>query len=263
MYVRLGFSVAAHVEPDVLLVDEVLAVGDAQFRQKCADRIEELRRLGTTIVLVAHNLFLVKSICDLGIFLADGEVKAQGDILTAIKTYEAWLHRKQTEPSGLGGKRNDEVAVQPDSGLALTEVELRKLDGSSIEIINFNEGLQVQLHYAAVHPVRQANLVLRIVRSDGVTCCMIRSSDYGLELGDLEGQGIISLAIDPIQLSGGAYTIDARLTGSVDGVPLAQAHSKWFQVAGLSISHTEGSGVFVPKVAWVQTQTAGAVAIAD
>lgn len=78
MYVRLGFSVAAHVEPDVLLVDEVLAVGDAQFRQKCARRIEELQKLGTTIVFVAHNLYLVRSVCDEAVFCSMVKVQRQG-----------------------------------------------------------------------------------------------------------------------------------------------------------------------------------------
>ena len=91
MYVRLGFSVAAHVEPDVLLVDEVLAVGDAQFRQKCARRIEELQSIGTTIVFVAHNLYLVRSVCDQAVFLLKGQVQQQGTVDDVLNRYENWL----------------------------------------------------------------------------------------------------------------------------------------------------------------------------
>jgi lipopolysaccharide transport system ATP-binding protein len=78
MYVRLGFAVAAHVEPDVLLVDEVLAVGDAQFRKRCARRLEGLRAEGVTILFVSHNLYLVKSVCERGIFFAVGRFSWMG-----------------------------------------------------------------------------------------------------------------------------------------------------------------------------------------
>jgi len=98
MYVRLGFSVAAHVEPDVLLVDEVLAVGDAQFRQKCAQRIEELQKIGTTIVFVAHNLYLVRSVCDKAVFLLNGETQQMGDVDDVISSYENWLFEQRQEP---------------------------------------------------------------------------------------------------------------------------------------------------------------------
>jgi lipopolysaccharide transport system ATP-binding protein len=100
MYVRLGFAVAAHVEPDVLLVDEVLAVGDAQFRLKCARRIEELQALGTTIVFVAHNLYLVRSVCDDAVFLLHGEMQDQGPVDDVLASYENWLFERQLESGG-------------------------------------------------------------------------------------------------------------------------------------------------------------------
>lgn len=252
MYVRLGFSVAAHVEPDVLLVDEVLSVGDAQFRQRCAQRIAELRRMGTTIVFVAHNLYLVKSVCDMAVYMNAGRVQEHGDVIQAINGYETWLRRQQVrlagDPSG-----SDDLQLSPS--IHLGQVKIRSLKETGTGPLCYNDPVEILIPFQVKQPVRQPELVLRIIRADGTTCCMIRTSDYGHKLAGLEGEGVISLAIDPLQLSGGAYVLEAKLTlGSMDGLPLAQSHSSWFEVAGLSISQAEASGVFVPHVIWARTE---------
>jgi ABC-type polysaccharide/polyol phosphate transport system ATPase subunit len=255
MYVRLGFSVAAHVEPEVLLVDEVLAVGDAQFRQKCAQRIQELQKRGTSIVFVAHNLFLVKSICDLGIFLTGGQIAAQGDVAEAINAYESWMHSQTAAAASAAQKAGPGAVVGGGSVVDILAVEVKRLDGETGPVLLHSEPVEICIQYEARQALPEANLVLRVVRGDGITSCMVRTADYGLAPGDLQpGQGRISVVIDPLQLTGGAYLIDARLTGPVDGVPLAQGHSKWFQVEGLSISHVESSGVFVPNLVRVDVE---------
>src|ERR671915_1647346 len=87
MYMRLGFAVAIHVDPDVLLVDEVLAVGDEAFTHKCLDKFAEFRRLGKTILLVTHSLALVERFCDEALWLDGGEVRGQGDPRRVIDAY--------------------------------------------------------------------------------------------------------------------------------------------------------------------------------
>jgi hypothetical protein len=89
--------------------------------------------------------------------------------------------------------------------------------------------------------------MIHFVRADGITSAMIRAADYGYELDTLKGQGAISIVIDPLQLAGGAYVIEARILGNMD-VPLSRGHSSWFQVAGLGLSSRERGGVFVPRV---------------
>jgi ABC-type polysaccharide/polyol phosphate transport system ATPase subunit len=252
MYVRLGFSVAAHVEPDILLVDEVLAVGDSQFRQRCARRIEKLRGLGTTIVFVSHNLPLLRSVCDTAIFLADGQIQAQGDVVDVITAYETHLHQMQTaiapELAFDGSESLDSSSVE------ISQIEIRGLSGDRVDGLSPTDAAEVRVHFWAREPVREPNLVVRIVRADGVTCCMIRTGDGGCALDDLDGQGVISVGIDPLQLTGGAYLIDARLTGALDGLPLAHRHSQWFQVTGFSLDPSETGGVFVPHIAWTRVE---------
>jgi lipopolysaccharide transport system ATP-binding protein len=87
MYIRLGFSVAAHIHPQVLLVDEVLAVGDAAFREKCLQRVHDLQRGGTTIVLVSHDTVVVEELCDRVFFMLHGQIHSQGQPRTVIEEY--------------------------------------------------------------------------------------------------------------------------------------------------------------------------------
>lgn len=255
MYVRLGFSVAAHVEPDVLLVDEVLAVGDAQFRQKCARRIEELQQIGTTIVFVAHNLYLVRSVCDQAVFLLKGVVQQQGDVDEVLNNYENWLIEQQIKQGGapaaaMRGRNMDGHSQD----VAIQNIEMRNLNSGSNENFNYDDPAEIRVHYKTSKPISKPNLVVRITRADGATAAMIRTADYGLQLDDLEGEGVISLKMDQLQLATGGYVLNVSLLGPIDGVALAWGNSRWIQVSGISLGHEESSGMFVPNIAAAEVQ---------
>ncbi len=128
MYVRLGFSVAAHFEPDILLVDEVLAVGDNQFRQRCIQRIKELRQNGTTIVFVSHNFYLVESVCDSCIFLLNGEIQSQGKAIETINAYETWINDSQIKELNSKNANSNDPTI--NSSVDITDVEIRRSDDS-------------------------------------------------------------------------------------------------------------------------------------
>jgi len=254
MYVRLGFSVAAHVEPDVLLVDEVLAVGDAQFRQKCARRIEELQEIGTTIVFVAHNLYLVRSVCDKAVFLLKGQVQQQGDVDEVLNKYENWLIEQQIMQGGppAAAMRGKNAGSSQD--VAIQEIEMRNLSSGSNEDFNYNDPVEIRVRYKTTKPISRPNLVVRVTRADGATAAMIRTADYGLQLDDLEGEGVISLKMDRLQLATGGYVLNVSLLGPIDGVALAWGNSRWIQVSGISLGHEESSGMFVPNIASAQVE---------
>lgn len=251
MYVRLGFAVAAHVEPQVLLVDEVLSVGDAEFRQKCAQRIEELRRLGTTIVLISHNLYLVRSVCDLACLLIEGRVMARGDVISVTNAYEEWSRRSQppTSPSAL-----DTPASASSEVVEIRQVEI--LGGCAQGLFRYDDPLDIVVQVRTGVHVRKPNLVIRIQRVDGVTCCRVRTRDHGHELRELNGDALIRVRLDPIQLAGGTYSVQARLFGEFDGLALAEKHSPWFEVKGPSFAEADDdtTGVYVPKVVYVRME---------
>ncbi|MGB8644429.1 MAG: ABC transporter ATP-binding protein [Anaerolineae bacterium] len=255
MYVRLGFSVAAHINPDILLVDEVLAVGDAQFLQKCIQRISELRRNGTTIVFVSHNVYLVKSVCDVGLFILNGQIQDQGDTVSIIRSYEAWLHQRQAE--GAARPEPDDSRALESGLVDITDVELYNSKGGQADSFGYQESVEVRVYYRARQKIDSPNLAVHIVRPDGTTCCMIKNMDYGYPLQDLTGEGAISLTIDPLQLVGGTYSVDAFIDGAFEGIQLAGGHSSWFHVTGPSIAVYESAGVFVPHVSLIKLTPGG------
>lgn len=251
MYVRLGFSVAVHTQPDVLLVDEVLAVGDAQFRQKCIQQIKSLQKQGVSIVFISHNLFQMQAVCERGIFLASGQIQYNGSIDDAIGAYEKWL--RQTASLGNGNDRYDFVAGQGGSDLRILGLEVCDLEGISKGIFDYKEGVEVRIHYIASRIFPSVNFVLRIKRMDGVVCSMLRSSDLGIPVGDIGGQGYVSIRLPELQLTSGAYIFEARLRDSNDAVTLSKSSSTAFQVNGPGIAAENEAGVFVPHILDVST----------
>lgn len=126
MYVRLGFAVAIHLEPEILIIDEVLAVGDARFQARCFDRLYELKRAGVTIVIVSHDLDTVASICNAAVYLHQGEVQAIGPAAMVVDRYRAVIsgqmhehHREDGEAYGTGELRLERIAFD-DGGTACT-----------------------------------------------------------------------------------------------------------------------------------------------
>jgi lipopolysaccharide transport system ATP-binding protein len=246
MYVRLGFAVAAHTEPDVLLVDEVLAVGDAQFRQKCIQRINDLQQEGVSIIFISHNLVQMQAVCERGIFLLSGEVQINGTITEAIREYEKWLH--QNPASNKSVEKFDFVPGQGGEDLRVLGIELRDMDGGPKDQYDYNEGVEVRIHYHASCPFLAVNFVLRIKRMDGLVCSMLRSSDFGYGLGEINRRGYISIRIAKLQLASGMYFLEARLRDSSDAVTLAVGASPSFQVAGPGLANNNGNGVYIPDI---------------
>ncbi|WP_158597331.1 ATP-binding cassette domain-containing protein [Microbacterium telephonicum] len=149
MYVRLAFAVAIHTDPDILLVDEVLAVGDEAFQRKCMDKIREFQREGRTIILVSHSAAQVMDICDQGVVLSHGEVAFIGDAAEATK-----VHREILE-----GKRqsNGEVVADGDEKRAASVTAIRVLNAAGDPIQDANPGedliIQIDVDHAAAHDV--------------------------------------------------------------------------------------------------------------
>ena len=159
MFVRLGFAVAINVEPEVLLVDEVLAVGDESFQQKCLERFADLRREGNTIVVVTHSLETVRNLCDLAVWLDHGHLMLDG---LSGEVADAYLDSVQEE------RRAEHGAVEAvhAPGEAITEVAVLGRDGEPAEAVPFMGELTIATTRrpdAAVHRIR-----VDIYRSDGI-----------------------------------------------------------------------------------------------
>lgn len=248
MVVRLGFAVASCIHPEILLVDEVLAVGDAAFQQKCMQRIHSLLKEGTSIIFVSHNFYLVQAVCNRALYLVHGQIKSRGSAKEIIDLYEYDLHQKrmaklegalQTE----GGERNE---------LEITRVEILGAEIPGTNSLANNQPAQIRIHYNAYQTIGKAHASVFIRRSDGLTCCMMRTKldDFQLELE--RGQGIILVNLEPLQLITGTYYVEAWFLNESDsmGIIPRAGRSDWFSVKGSALSYSDDSGVFEPITRW-------------
>jgi lipopolysaccharide transport system ATP-binding protein len=197
MYVRLAFAVAAHLQPDILMLDEVLAVGDAAFQRKCMAFARDLQKREATILFVSHNMFSIKAMCNRVIYLRSGRIEYDGPTDAGIAMYEEGAHLSVVPWS----KDN------PDSWpIILTEIELRGEDGQAKTVFDFGERMTVRLHYEARKPIPQPNFMISLVRSDGVGTIVYANEPDGIVLDEVSGKGVVEVQTPPLKLIAEKYT---------------------------------------------------------
>src|SRR5437016_3347432 len=150
MYLRLGFAISAHLDPDILLLDEVLAVGDAAFQSKCIERVSQMKRAGTTIIFVSHNLGAVESLCDRVLLLRQGRVAASGRPRAVITEYERMLAEAPT----LSTTRLQDANASPAA--RIIAVTLFDAEGRRTSTFATGDPLRVEVEYLAEEPVDDA-----------------------------------------------------------------------------------------------------------
>jgi ABC-type polysaccharide/polyol phosphate transport system ATPase subunit len=205
MYVRLGFSVAINVDPDVLLVDEVLAVGDEEFQRRCLERVSELREAGKTIVVVTHSLTTVRSICDAALWLENGVVRALGEAPEVVDSYlgevQAVQHAAET--------------ADPESRwsqLRITDVEVLNGGGRPVTQVSTGDALTFRLHYEASEPVRNPVFSFGVSTADGVLVTGPNTREAEMWVDKVEGRGHVDLRVDRLMLLLGSYDVTAECT---------------------------------------------------
>jgi ABC-type polysaccharide/polyol phosphate transport system ATPase subunit len=246
MYVRLAFAVAANVEADVLLVDEVLAVGDSEFRQKCLTRMDDLRRAGTTIIFVSHNMYQVRRICDQALLLMHGQPQFLGDTDQAISTYEKALHLVAEEKV-----TQEPISISDTPGaLVVSSVEVLDDADHSVEQLSCDQPLVVKATYYTPQPLIDPIVKVRLIRPDGTVCAMT-ASRYQPDLNwTLVGSGVITTRFAPVQLVAGRYTVEVRIIDTTDSILLTSGQSAPFTVESPGFLSEWDRGYFVPQVSW-------------
>jgi len=203
MYVRLGFSVAINVDPDVLLVDEVLAVGDENFQRKCSEKFADLRQSGKTIVLVSHGLDAVRTMCERAAWLEHGVLKGVDTPSELIDRYIETTHVDRIATEG-GGSRwgSGEIVV--------TKVEL--LDGAGVPTLWVHTGQPATLrfHYTANERVSRPVLGFALHSIEGVHATGVNSRET-LVPEYIEGSGHVDFAIARMPLVAGSYDVTVAL----------------------------------------------------
>ena len=253
MIVRLGFAVASCIEPEILLVDEVLAVGDASFRQKSLKRIQDLISEGTSILFVSHNLYMVQAVCQKSLYLKNGEVQMWDETKKVIEAYESDIHAERARKfSGNAAEKGGN-----DTEIEITKVEVLEVDGKKPEQFLSNQPAQIRVHYNAYQDMGKVNMSVFVIRSDGMTCCMMRTKLDQFNLNIDRGVGTVKVDLDPLQLITGTYFIEAWFLNEADSFGLTPmgGRSDWFAVKGMARSYEESSGVYEPIGRWSHRQS--------
>jgi ABC-type polysaccharide/polyol phosphate transport system ATPase subunit len=244
MYMRLGFSVAIHVDPQVLLVDEVLAVGDEGFTHKCLDKFGEFKRRGKTILLVTHSLGLVERFCDEAVWLDAGQKRAQGDPKRVVGAYVTDVERQEEQflaasdaktqhDTGAAERRQDKPVDAGEAatdmsraaegrwgsgGVEITDVRLQNDQGQTTHVFHTGEPLTLRLQVRAARPTLDFVFGVGIFNAEGV-CVYGTNTDIEEQQADtLEGTAEIALVIEALDLVEGTYKLDVAVH-RLDGAP--------------------------------------------
>jgi len=203
MYVRLGFSVAINVDPDVLLVDEVLAVGDEAFQRKCQEKFVDLKAEGKTIVLVSHNLETVQNLCDHAAWLDHGQVKL---VDTARRVADEYLSAVQVDRTVDDTADGVPGHARWGSGEArIDDVELLDATGSPLARLHTGQALTVRFHCTFHETVERPVLGIAIHTIEGVVVTGPNARDAGCVPERLSGKGHVDLHIERLMLVPGTY----------------------------------------------------------
>ncbi|MCM3874380.1 MAG: ABC transporter ATP-binding protein [Pyrinomonadaceae bacterium] len=198
MYMRLAFSVAAHLETEVLLVDEVLAVGDASFQKKCLGKMEDVAKGGRTVLFVSHNMGAVRGLCERAVLLEGGVVVADGDVYQVVESYLSAL---------------SEVGFRHESkkhGLIIEDVAVKNSDGERTNCFSPGDDLNIEISFDAPKPIQQPYILL-VVRSIHGTCFTANMLIDGGRPNVIEGKGRLCCSFKSIPLLPQEYTIQMAI----------------------------------------------------
>jgi len=234
MELRLGFSIAAHLDADVMLIDEILAVGDESFQRKCLARISERMEAGATLVLVSHDPSAIERVCERLIVLDHGQVQFDGGVAEGLLFYHRLLG---TEEGGSRSLRPGERAT-----LEILELELQDADGRRRSAFRPGEPMRVRLAAGSVQPAERAVLALEVRDERGGLCFRTDTT-----LGEVSGQVDVLFEVPRLNLLGGDYDVVA---GAYDQD--APEGGRLSRVTRLSVARTlEGEGIADLRGSWV------------
>jgi ABC-type polysaccharide/polyol phosphate transport system ATPase subunit len=216
MSVRLGFAVAAFVDPEVLLVDEVLAVGDMEFRSRCHARMERMLRRGVTMILVSHNLNEVRNLCQQTLMLFKGRSQMHGPSQKVLERYYQTISEKIKVEQELVAAR--EGNGHPDTGVRLTGVEFLDESGGAAETFLTGRPMTVRIHYDAARRIEKPWLRVEVAWSgDDFLATVFNSQHDRATLPPLAGQGHVDLRVKSLLMEPNVYVTRVAL-GDASGV---------------------------------------------
>ena len=221
MYMRLAFSVAINVDADILLIDEILAVGDASFQAKCFNKMQEIKREGKTIVIVSHDTGSIERLCTRAVWIDKGHVKKDGNPHDVIALYIDQIMNKDKDNE----KENDETSVSEEkqvntkkdenrTGNKYIEIKKVRMLAGEEETYNFKpeDKVKIEIQYVRNNKdIFESEAGIGIFRNDGLNCYGTNTYIDNAGKIQIKDSGTIEVILDPIQLLEGNYTLDVAL----------------------------------------------------
>ncbi|HXI70567.1 MAG TPA: ABC transporter ATP-binding protein [Verrucomicrobiae bacterium] len=237
MYVRLAFAVAAHLEPEILIVDEVLAVGDAEFQKKCLGKMQDVASGGRTVLFVSHNMAAVRNLCSKGIYLKNGTVRLLGSIDETIDGYLAsGTQRQVSKPIS-------------KNGVELAEVKLCAAGSkTALNTTVFGVDCEFRIKVIGNSSNTKVTPVLRIHNSAGVLISSICGPEEGLDFSPIRGSRDWVILLPALQLFPGLYTVSFQLFGNepdpfLEALDVLEFHVEAAFVQGASKAYRADHGL--------------------
>ena len=226
MYMRLAFSVAINVDADVLLIDEILAVGDANFQTKCFNKLKEIKAQGTTIVIVSHALGQIEQICDRAIWIHEGLIRAEGPPKEIDLEYLDYMSRKMQEKNKSEEDSSDTEPSEDEAGKrwGSGEVRIRKVrsfsaDGSEQNVFRTGEDIRLTIDYTVKKPVKDAVFGFGVFDMNGVQCYGTNTRIDKQPDINISESGTAEILLRNVELLGGEYNIDIAIEQG-EGIPI-------------------------------------------
>lgn len=223
MYVRLGFAVAVHVDPDILLIDEVLAVGDEEFSQKCIAKIQEMKYRGVTMLFVTHQLDLVRNLCDRALWLDHGGIAGIGDPIRVVDSYLQRVSGTELAPvleDQDGEETDSEDSDSEDLGteerwgsgeVLIPRVSLTDRDGNDLVAVGTGTPVTVELEVSVREPQTDFVFGIGIYHADGTCVYGTNTELEGWLPLRIESDGIVKFVVSELDLVAGSYRLDAAV----------------------------------------------------
>lgn len=249
MYVRLGFAVAVNVDPDILLIDEVLAVGDEAFQRKCIDRVAQFQRDGRTIIVVTHAPDLVRQVCSEAIVLDHGKLVFSGSPGDAVRSFREHLLQGVSYETPVA---NPVEKTGPDLTVRITGVEIIYPEAGRLHLLP-DEPLTVRVTYHASEPVDDCAFAINIYDLDGDLLYGSNSVLQSVDVGRVEGEGEIHFTFSRVPLLDGDYPITVGIT-TRDGAKVYDWQEQRYKFSVTNPNKTFGTVALPLEMKLVQTE---------
>ena len=251
MYVRLAFAVAAHLQPEILIVDEVLAVGDYAFQQKCLNKMQDVSTGGRTVLFVSHNMGAISRLCQRCIVLDQGRIVASGPTAAAVQTYMT---------SGLIERAEYTQSESAEKAMNLLRVALVDEGGEAQSEVRYTDRLRFVIEYEVNQNVSGASVGIALFTIDGTCALATADFDSHNELLGTRAPGRYQTTVElpPCWLNTGRYTVTIYIANAMSGVVYDQVEAIVFSIVDTgtpgSRHGVERKGVLQPILDWTTTQ---------